>query len=73
MKSPINLTDYKIARPWLRLALGLIFDLRFDYSKNIQEAYLRADMHLTEFEQFPGSIDRSLESEVREARERSKR
>lgn len=67
------MTEYKTARPWIRLILGVIIDLRYrtevdDWS--IKQSYILADEHLTEFEQFPGSIDRT---EVNDARRDSKR
>ncbi len=53
--------EYREYRPWIRLILGVVFDLRYrtevdDWS--IKQSYVLADEHLTEFEMFPNSIDR---------------
>lgn len=53
----ISLKEYTEVRPWIRLVLGVVFDIA-RYRDDVQAAYLRADQHLIEFEQFPGSIKR---------------
>ncbi len=57
----LNEKEYRIVRPWIRLILGVIFDLRYritvdDWST--KQCYYLADEHLTEFEMFPSSIER---------------
>ncbi len=63
----ITLSEYYELRPWIRLILGVIYDLKYadtvdDWS--IKAAYVMADTHLTELEQYPGSIDRKEKDKI---------